>query len=47
MLCFAFQVLINNGADVDAKGYMGAAPLHYAARGGEVEVAEVSPRWFL
>ena len=38
---FTFQVLIDNEADVNVAGLTGYTPLHYAAREGEAEVAEV------
>ena len=44
---YCFQVLIENGADVDVKGADDYRPLHYASRAGSVEVVKVPPVWRL
>ena len=40
--CFAFQVLIDNEANVNAKGRFRLRPLHFAALRGRATVARVT-----
>ena len=37
------QILVREGADIDAAGDDGWTPLHYASRYGEVEIVKVTP----
>jgi ankyrin repeat protein len=40
----AARILLEAGADIDAKGDMGCTPLYFAVMGGHVQVAELLVR---